>query len=441
MTWLDAIPRFRIARQALSDLAQHEFWSRVEIESYQLERLNEVWASAYREVPYYRDLKRQHLLPEKFRSICEYVNTMPLLPKSIVRNNPHAFYSASASPGNWHRTGGSTGDPLKVYWSHHAHLEMLQAKYRMEQSFGVDFTDRKAMLWGHHSSFDPGWFGRIERWKQKVYDRTRRRLRLNAYRLGPHELNSHINGIQAFRPTSLYGYSSAVYTLARHALQTNQAMDSLQLCTLTAEPAPEFFIKTTEEALGCRATVEYGSVECGLIASGNPDRSLRIREDRVLCETIPEAGEQYGIVVTVLNNPSFPLLRYQIEDRTCQPIEKTEQGFSRLASVLGRNNDSLISRNGTWVHSMAIKHILEADPKIRRFRVFQRAHGDLDLIVEPFRISDSIDKDRICNLLSEMVDGYDVNLRFVETLEGNRAGKHRWIISEKSEQMLDRKIC
>ncbi|WP_146517259.1 phenylacetate--CoA ligase family protein [Rubripirellula amarantea] len=339
--------------------------------------------------------------------------------------------SRNPAPGRWHRTGGSTGDPTRVYWSHEAHREMLRAKYRMEQSFDVDFLDRKAFLWGHHGSFAPGWSGRMQRWSQSASDKFRSRLRLSAYRLGNDELDEHLARMQSFQPISLYGYSSAIYTLARHAAMRQVKVDSLRLCVLTAEPAPEFFLDTASAALGCQATIEYGSVECGLIASGYPDATLRIREDMVLVETIAQPSGLHAIVVTVLNNPSFPLLRYQIDDMACSPIVAPESGFTPISCVQGRDNDGLISRTGKHIHSMAIKHVLEADHRIRRFQVIQQESGDLDVQIEPFDLNEKINTDRIEQLLSQLVDGFAVRTTLTKQLAGNLAGKHRWIVSKR----------
>lgn len=431
MTVLNIIPRFRAARASIQTLESREQWSRGDIEAFQLEKINLLWKLAKRNSAYYSRLANEKTLPEQFRSLSEFSATMPILDKSLVRSSPELFLSKKMQPGQWQRTGGSTGDPLRVYWSHQAHRRVLAAKYRFDAMHGVDFLERKAWLWGHHASFATGIRGRVERSKQRVSDMMRRRKRYSAYRLGAKDIEAHLIAISKFRPTSIYGYSSAVYLLAKQALQQGVNLESLRLCTFTAEPCPDFFLDTTRQAFNCAAAIEYGSVECGLMANSFPDNTLRIREDLVYLEHLEPEGGRYPILVTVLENDAFPLIRYRVEDVVSDPIVRPKHGFAILKHVVGRDNDVLISRRGELVHSMAIKHILEVDPRIRRFQVTQSREGDLSVLIESNSPARELNLERIHRSLSDFVDGYDVAISVTPQISGNLAGKHRWIQSFK----------
>lgn len=431
VTWLNRIPRFRAARGDLQTWADREQWSRSRIREYQLAKLNDVWRLARTRVPHYASLARSRDLPLRFDSLESFADQFPILDKADVRTRPDRFLSAAAARGMWQRTGGSTGDPLRVYWSVDAHREQLRAKYRMEQSFGVDFLDRKAFFWGHQGSFAVGIRGHRQRLAQRTQDWLRRRLRVSAYRLGDEELDRHLDRLEQFQPRSLYGYSSAMDVLARRAAATGRRISSLRLCILTAEPATDSFLQNVSGAMGCPATVEYGSVECGLMAVGSPDGTLRVREDLVFLETIPQPCGRYAVIVTVLNNPSFPLLRYRIEDMTCGPVVASDQGFSTLPCVSGRDNDILIAATGKSIHSMAVKHVFEADERIRRFQVIQHAEGHVDVTLESSATAEQLRVDRLIDRMRDLVDGFDVSMKVVSVIAGNLAGKHRWIVSHR----------
>ncbi len=64
MSPLQLFPRFRAAQRAMAELEAREQWSRNDIEAWQLERLNELWAHAIQYVPYYRQLAITNRLPE-----------------------------------------------------------------------------------------------------------------------------------------------------------------------------------------------------------------------------------------------------------------------------------------------------------------------------------------------------------------------------------------
>jgi len=427
------LPRFRRARAALAELAEHEGLSRSAIEQRQLEALNALWASASRRVPYCRDLAAERSLPGTFESLDQFREAVPPLTKEQVRDRPESLLAETdgdaALPGRWHLSGGSTGMPTRVFWTEAAHRQMLATRYRHDAMFGLDVFDRKVFLWGHAESFAPGLGGRLARLRRPILDRLRNRLRLSAYRLAPSDLDQHLDRMQRFGPRSIYGYSSAVDLLARRAVERGVRVPTLKLAVLTGEPAHADIVQTIERAFGVPAVVEYGSVETGVIASEYPDRTLRVREDVLMVETPHREDGFHDILVTVLINPAFPLLRYRVGDLTSQPLSRPETGFAILHDVTGRDNDLLVGRGGQVLHPMGVKHVLEDCPGVQRFRAHQSADGAIRVTVEQ-RGGETIDTERPRRQLAELLGGADVTVDVVDRIEGNRAGKHRWVVSE-----------
>ncbi len=333
MHLLKLLPRFRAMNTKLDELSTREQWSRSEIQAFQLERINRLWNTAIHQVPFYTQLAQTLRLPARFGSLAEYSHLVPSLDKQQVRSRRDEFVARPRPIGKWHRTGGSTGIPTEVYWSHTAHLEMLRGKYRSEQIYGIDVFDRKAFFWGHEGSIPQGWNGRLQRGLRPIEDRLRNRLRISAYQLSDSDLTRHLSLIDRFQPKCLYGYSSAIELLATHADRLNMDISSLKLCVLTAEPADSHMRSAVANHLSCNVAIEYGSAECGLIAYSMPDGSIRTRDDHVFVETIKNADGHDEIIVTVLGNAAFPLMRYRIEDTTSRPIRIPEQGFSILHDV------------------------------------------------------------------------------------------------------------
>lgn len=428
MTALVLLPRFRKLDEQLRSFEDRESWSADEISHFQLGRLNQIWNQAKCNVPYYKSLGSR--LPAQFDSLSQFSELVPVLPKQVVRNNPEQFFSRKASRGSWYRTGGSTGNPMKIYWGRDAHHEVLRAKYRSEQAHGLEVFDKKVFLWGHEGSFAPGIAGRFQRIARPVHDRLRNRKRISAYDLSDERLLSNLKMMERFAPRSLYGYSSAISLMADVANGTQFDLPSLRVAIMTAEPADSFMRQQVADQLGCTAVIEYGAMECGLMAYSMPDGTLRTRDDIVLVETIRNQHGLYDIVVSVLNNHSFPLLRYRIEDTTSQPRRRPDRGFGILQDVQGRSNDLLISKSGKKLHSMAVKHTLECWPSVRRFTAYQRSTGELAVTIESSDAFPASLGEMLKRQLVELLDGYPVTMETVQTLPGNLAGKHRWIISE-----------
>ena len=432
-------PRFRSAYRTLQVAAERETWSRRDMEAFQLDRLNAVWQHAAAYVPYYRELKIKADLPLHFSSLEEFQTTFPVLSKSQVRTRPQHFLSEQPRRGEWKRTGGSTGTPMSVYWASEAHLEMLRCKYRFQSMWGIDLFDRSAFLWGHSASFAPGIAGLVARFRQPLEDRLRNRIRLSAYRLGQQDLHTYLRKLLRFRPVSVYGYSRALYLLALKAAEHGISCDSLKLFILAGEPAFPYLVEKIEQTFGVPAAVEYGSIECGFIAAEWPDRTLRVREDLVFVETLPREDGRYEIVVSVLYNPSFPLLRYALGDVTDAPLHCPDHGFSTLTNVGGRNNDFIVTRSGRFLHSARFDALSKYhSPAIQGFHIQQEAQGALAMMLElnPDSAPADIDTTGLERKLQELVEGYPATVEIVESLPQTLAGKHRIVISHLADTLM-----
>jgi phenylacetate-CoA ligase len=425
------LPRFQKAYRALRVLEGREAWSRSELDQYQLERVNRLWQHARAHVPYYQRLAAAERLPERFVSLEEFQALVPVLPRQALRERPRDFLSARAECGHWTKTGGSTGTPMDTYWGDDAHREMLLGRYRLLASWGLDIFDRCAMLWGHSAALMPGLAGRLACWRQRVEDWLRNRMRLCAYRLGRDDLRRYLGRIASFRPASLYGYSQAVGLLAAEAQAVGFSCDSLKLTVLTAEPAFDHLIATIERAFRAPAVVEYGSSECGFLAGEGPDRKLRVREDHTLIESRPRSDGRYDLILTVLTNPSFPLIRYDIGDVTDAPIERGPRGMAVLKNVSGRNNDLVFSRTGQPVHSARFEALFkyQADG-VRRYRVRQNRDGSLTAEVELTGRAAAAQVPGLERKLRELMEGYPASVQVVDHLPVTPAGKHRLVVSD-----------
>lgn len=424
------LPRFRKAYASLSEYAAREKWSRDSIEQLQLERINSLWEQAVAQVAYYRDLSQTGSLPRRFGSLQEFSASVPILPKSKVRADRNDFLSDCAEPGAWKYTGGSTGIPTTVFRSYDAHQSMLRSRYRFYQMWDVDIFDRWVFLWGHAASFAPGWAGLKSRLLLPLEDWLRRRRRLSAYNLGRDDLRYYLDRIAKFKPAAIYTYSSAGHLLALEAEQIGFQCDSLKIVNLTAEPVLDYIVRSVERTFKVPAVAEYGSVECGFLAGDWPDRTLRVREDEVFLESVLRDDGRYDIIVTVLGNPSFPLLRYQIDDITDAPIEYPDHGFAILHNVAGRNIDLVQTRSGGQLHGIIFEDVLEKYSAFRRWRVHQDLSGDISVLIENVREVEAEVLTKIANKLEELVEGYEVKIELIDEIPPTPPGKHRAIISD-----------
>jgi phenylacetate-coenzyme A ligase PaaK-like adenylate-forming protein len=404
-------------------LAEREQWSRSEIADFQLQKINQIWDYAITHVPYYRRLLRDRNLPRQFQTLGEYASSVPVLDKATVRSAQ--VLSDTPRPGNWYFTGGSTGIPLAVYQETEATNEMAWCQYRARVLWNVGLFEKRALLWGHPTQITPGSGHKL---RQLFTDLMLNRIRFSVYNLGKADLLRYLSRMREFKPVQLYGYSIATYLLALEALRGNIEVDSLRLVTLTAERATETIRQTIEQAFETNVTEEYGARECLLIAYEDRQHLLRIREDNVMVETLPLGDGCYRIIISVLSNPSFPLLRYDIGDLTEKPLTETNVGFSLLAPVTGKANDYLIGASGRRIYA-GVLHGLYHYP-IRRFIAHQFSDGKVLMLMEPNGPATNMDIGSMERKLRALLDGQEVEVRLTESIPQTSLNKHRWIISE-----------
>jgi phenylacetate-CoA ligase len=414
-------------------LAQREDWPRAQLETYQLDRLNELWRHSVTHVPYYRKLKLALGLPGEFASMAQFRSVMPEMEKSTVVDNTATLIADNASSaGKWHRTSGSTGTPMRVYKSHEEHRETLQAKYRFYQTWGLDIFDRMAWLWSSQDAATfasmPGLGQRLQRFK----DRLRNRLRMPAAELSAEAMKRYMREIARFQPKAMYAFSQAAYIFALEAAKSHYRCRSLKFVCMSGETATRRMRQTVEKVFGVPAIMEYGSVDCGFLAGEAPDRTLRIRSDIADVETILRPDGLYDIAVTPLTNYSFPLFRYRIGDVTDAPIVHPESGLPILGEIAGRNDDVLLARDGRKVHAASIDELFEYqfDSTVRQFRIHQSAEGGISVLLVLHDPRARFDPSIVSRKLGELVAGYPIETRIVETIPQTEAGKHRLVTSD-----------
>ncbi len=209
----------------------------------------------------------------------------------------------------------------------------------------------------------------------------------------------------------------------------------MKLVILTAEPVSPKIIARAERAFRVPAISEYGSIECGFLAGEWIDRTLRVREDIVFIETAARAEGFYDIILTVLTKPSFPLIRYSVGDVTHEPLNTPSAGFAILESVDGRDNDLLMSRTGQILHPTIIEEIFDRTPGVRRYRVIQKTDGSHEVMVESMDRQPIFDTATVLRKLSDLFEGYPVEVNVVSEVPSLVSGKHRWILSERKSNL------
>lgn len=350
----------------IAEAHEREGWSQAQWAAWREENLRALLHRARTQVPYYRDYW-------KGRSGWEDLANWPLLEKAELRRDPRRFLADDCDPARMYaeRTSGSSGTPLTLWWSHETvrrWYAMFEARWR--NWYGVNRHDKWAILGGQLVA-------PVERRKPPywVWNAGMNQLYLSSYHLTNDAIPSYLDEIERRGIRYLFGYSSALASLASGALAAGRKPGGLRVAITNAEPVHQYQRQLVEEAFGCPLRETYGMAEIVTAASECEAGSLHLWPEVGLLES--HGGE---LVSTGLFNPDMPLVRYRVGDRGILAPTGMSCSCGRKLPVLlgleGRVDQVLLGMNGQQVGRM--DPVFKADLPVVEAQIIQTA---LDRIV------------------------------------------------------------
>lgn len=394
----------------------------------QLRQLNAIWFKAASRVPHYIELKNRLGLPDHFPDMETFFACMPPLHKAEIRENPGRFLSQDAGPGQWIRTSGSTGEPMRFFRGASTHRQIRLDSHYYRRLWNVEWYHPQLVLWGDDSHFRPGFSSRIRQLKKQVTARLKNRFHVNAYFLDTDSL-AHCHALLTRGSVRMiYAYALAAMRLADFC-RTRVPPVGLRLVVVSAEYLDTQSIAAMEKVFRCPVVREYGAIETGVIAVDIPDSPLSIMEHRLLLETPKRMDGTHAIQVTCLDNPDYPLFRYCMEDLTPAPMVIPDRGAARLDDIYGRVNDLLLLPNGKWMHYALVSHALRELTPLKRFQIVQKRVDLIHLRLGTDRPLTAIEKKRIRDRIYAFAPRtVQITIAENETFEKTPMGKHTYVI-------------
>lgn len=216
-----------------------------------------------------------------------------------------------------------------------------------------------------------------------------------------HHVDTLVDELNAYDPTILFGYPSAIALMAGERDAGRLAIaPRLALCGgESLGPADRQHIG---RSLGCSVRDIYAASEFPFIASECREGRSHWNADRVIVEPVDEEGRAVpaGVVghttlITNLVNHVQPILRYDIGDRTMLRDERCPCGSALpVLRVEGRRDDTLHfsgrSRRDVAVLPLALATIIEETPGVARFQAYQTRDDTLRVRLDAPRDRDAV---------------------------------------------------
>ena len=364
-----------------------------ELEAVRQERLTEMLTHAVRHVPFYRERVARGTKPE----LIEF----PVLARREIKANfldlmipalRHEYEKRHQARGySWLevKTGGSTGVPTTVIhdseFRDHGRASRLYSQYLCGFPFGEPYFK----LWGSMKDISRS----RESMEQRLIRRLSRQRIFNAFQMSELNMAEYIGIMNRSKINHLMAYVDALFQISRYALRKNidvRPLKSIMSCAGTLTDAMRADIL---RAFHGKIHNKYGTRECSDMICECEEGGLHIFSHQVVIEVVDEcnrplpAGTAGRMLITLLFNRSFPLIRYEIGDVGSLGGGSCLCGrpFPLMEKIEGRSIEFLTNNEGEYVTPLYIIHLIGVvhNPGfIKRFQLIQNSLHEFHLKIE-----------------------------------------------------------
>jgi len=410
-------------------------WPSGEIHRAQSERLTTLFNHARIHTAYYRSLLGASggNIASRF-SLADF----PLIGKEDLRIQPDAFRAKPRGKVYARTSGGSTGEPTRVFLDSH-YLQWNRASKVLFDGW-TDYRagQHKVVLWGARQDTHP---------KKRPLSVLARLLRneewIDAYDMSEESAARYLDRMRTAPPRLLLGYAESLDALA--SLGQKLGIRGPQVGAVMSS-AGTLFPDMRERISGYfNAPVfnRYGAREVGDIAAEcSAHEGLHVNPLTHYVELLrPDGsparrGEIGEVVVTLLTNYAMPLIRYRIGDVATWAEAPCSCGcaWPILKQVEGRVTDHFVSMSGDLIHGGRLRTLLFDEDWIARYQWIQESKQLTHLLVV---LRDEVSPDDVAGraalvqhaALEVLGADVDVQLEFVDAIQPGPTGKHRFTIS------------
>lgn len=206
-------------------------------------------------------------------------------------------------------TSGTEGKPIICYRSKKERFECSNSIWKMRRRFVRDLrpSDRFARFYAFRNKNQEVVSDQI---LYKDND-----ILLPLFNLSDEKLILYWNKIVEFKPRWLHGPSSTIYNMALVVQKYNLERYAFEFIELSGEYVQEQHQKLIEEVFMCKTADQYGCREYWPMAYSDTDGRLKVITDNIFIEQIyNQEHESNELIITLLKNDAWPLVRYRLED-------------------------------------------------------------------------------------------------------------------------------
>lgn len=424
------------ARNYYKEVVRNQFLAVEELEQLNWERTKSLLEYAYANVPYYSETFVGIGLNPNDITKPEHYEQVPVLTRQLLRDNFSKLVSKEARPSDLRisTTGGSTGEPVKVY--HQKNVVRDAMGWRMLSWWNLPPDCNWASIYRDtKTDIRSRLLDRIFWWPTN-------KVLLNASRYKQEDIEKFIISFNKIKPPLLHGYVGAMEHIAQYILDNDIKMAPPVAIWTTSAPLTKVQEVKISKAFGAPVYDQYGCCEVYWLAAECPcKQGLHIFHDVKKIEFLDGAykavvtGELGDIAVTDLENNFFPLIRYINGDRGRLLPDKCncDVNLPLMDKVKGRISDRLPLPSGASINGEYLTTLFDDFPDVvNQFQVIQKSDYSITInyVANPDKQNSKSYLDKIKQGLVNNIDReVPVYLNQVDSIKPVN-GKLRFVVSE-----------
>lgn len=416
--------------------SKREEFTKQEWKNYQTNQLRKLLIHSFSNVDFYKKKYSNagFKLEDFYKFKIDDLNKLPFLEKEELRKyGASSLLSKNKSPGSFYSSSGSTGTPIKVYFSKNFHQKWSAAyEVRVRNWAGVNHKMRRGMIGGRrvvpNAVASPPYY-RYNYFEKQTY--------FSAYHLSENTVKNYMFGLVQNKVEYLVGYAMSIFIWAEF-INNDPNIKSIQLKAVltSSEKLTKKMRDSIECAFLCKVYDGYSGVEaCGLI-SENKFGELLFSNDTGILEILDKDGKQIlngesgEVVSTGLLNYDQPLIRYRIGDRvklSSSQLSESALAFPIVEEIEGRIEDVIIGLDG---QKMVRFHSLFVDiDGLKLAQVIQHKLDYIELKLVVTEVYSNKSELEISRKLKSQLGNVMIKFSYVNSLPLTKGGKIKSVIS------------
>lgn len=402
-------------------------WSREEIRAWQNEQLQRIVDQAYNHTIYWKRIfDERGLKPSDIRTT-EDLKKLPILTKEDIRAHYDEIVPDNVKDFRYRKdqTGGSTGEPMRYLVSEDVWGYVAANKIIAWRTTGYRFGDAFMAL-GSASIFK-----KKAPLTRRVLDMIRNEKAVNSMNLDDALCRQYIDILNKKQIHYIYGYASAIYLLAKYALDHQVDMNHMRGAFTTSENLTDVYRETIEKAFGCGVMDCYGSRDAAVTTYEIEHGHYHLGYSAYV-ELVDEFEPNTGtLIATNLLNMAFPLLRYEFGDvAELAPQAVSSYNGQMLKKIYGRTSDVLRLDNGHVLTSPGFT-ILMRNFDVKAYDIQKLSESHVRMQVQ---VAEEWNQEQEKKLIAEMQrfcgEGCDFSLEYIDHFEPLKNGKRRYFMND-----------